>query len=860
MSNPFKDNSELKEAYHEFDIDLRVKQTQIGALLALILVPAGSSLEYFIYPEYLKDFFLIRILCDIVLLPIYLILFKPIARQFVRMLGALWALTPTVAISFMIYLSDGSQSPYYAGLNLMIIVTCQLLPYTLKESITYCLSVLLIYVLACSFHTNTVFDPDVFYNNVYFIVLTSIISVTAGYYYNKRRIQDFVLNHELDLRNRQLEDLDKMKSNFFANVSHELRTPLTLILAPIQQLLQSQIQLPDRIAELLHTAQDNGLRLLKLVNDLLEVIKLEESKTTFHVEPIEVNAFLAATMGSMNSIAAPRNITLKNELYDGDIIIAADSYGLERIFLNILGNSIKFTPENGIISVRSKIVGNAAEIEIIDTGIGISKEELPYIFDRFHQVDSSSTRRYQGSGIGLALVKELVEKMEGKIIAESEPNAGTTMRITLPLSEAQFQVGDIDEMPIKSNLIEPLYRDAELVFPINTPKDEIETETFDKSKPVVLVVDDEHDMRRFLVSSLEDNYNVISARDGQEGLDMAHKYMPDVMVLDLMLPEIDGLEVCKQLKADVEARKIKIMLLTARVDETSKITALDYGADDFLTKPFSQLEVQTRLRNLYQTAKLEEDLRQKNKTLEETLVELQQTQANLIQSEKLNALGSLAAGLLHEVNNPLNYTLTAIQTVLVDPKVENNAELQETFSDIHEGMSRIQTIVSDLHTFAHPSKADKQVIFSFNSAVESALRFTAHDRRAAVINRTLDENDEVIGSEGHIVQVLINLLSNAYKAAKNKGEDHQAEIDIIGKRNGEKYHVQLKDNGVGISEEVLSRIFDPFYTTRDVGEGMGLGLSISHTIIKNHGGLLEVESKEGQWTEFSFDLPIANQA
>lgn len=858
MSKAFADNSELEKAYREFDTDLRIKQTQIGALLALILVPAGSSLEYFIYPEYLKDFFLIRIACDFVLLPIYLVLFKGVARQFVRWLSALWAITPTVAISAMIYLADGSLSPYYAGLNLMIIVTCQLLPYTLKESIAYCSTVLLLYVSACLFHTSTPFDPNIFYNNVYFIILTSIISVTAGYYYNKRRIQDFVLKHELDLRNKQLEELDKMKSNFFANISHELRTPLTLILAPIQQILQSPTQLTDRIAELLHTAQDNGLRLLKLVNDLLEVIKLEESKTKFNLEPIEVNAFLAATIGSMNAIAVPRNITLKNELFDGEIVIAADSYALERIFLNILGNAIKFTPDNGTIIVRSKRMGEVAEIEISDTGIGISQAELPHIFDRFHQVDSSSTRKYQGSGIGLALVKELVEKMQGQVIAESEPDSGTTMSVRLPLSLAEFKQDEFAEMPIKSNVIETLYRDAELVLPIHTPNDEIESESFDKNKPVVLVVDDEHDMRRFLVNSLEDSYNVISARDGREGLNMAQQHLPDVMLLDLMLPEVDGLEVCRELKTNTGTRQIKIMLLTARVDETSKITALDYGADDFLTKPFSQLEVQTRLRNLYQTAKLEEDLRQQNKTLENTLSELQKTQASLIQSEKLNALGSLAAGLLHEVNNPLNYALTAIQTVLIDPDLKDDEDLQDTFKDIHEGMRRIQTIVSDLHTFAHPSETAKQAVFSFSAALDSALRFTSHDQENIIINIDLDEENNVVGSHSHIIQVLINLISNAYKANSNLSEYHQGQIDIIGKCEKEKFCVRFKDNGIGISEEVLTRIFDPFYTTRDVGEGMGLGLSISYTIIEDHGSTLQVKSKEGEWTEFSFELPIAN--
>jgi signal transduction histidine kinase len=858
MTKIFTDNNSLEKAYFKADTELRIKQTKIGALLGVILVPAGSSLEYFIYPHYLNDFFYIRILSALIHLSIYLILLKPIARYFVLWLSALWAITPAVAISAMIYLAEGSQSPYYAGLNLMIIVTCQLLPYTLKESIGYCVGVLFIYMAACYLHTPTPFNIDVFYNNVYFIILTAILSVIAGYYYNVRRLKDFTLNHELDLRNKQLEELDKMKSEFFANVSHELRTPLTLILAPIQQLLQSPTQLSDKIAELLRTAQDNGLRLLKLVNDLLEVIKLEEGKTKFHIEPIEINAFLAATTSAMNYLVEPRNITLNKELYDGAIVIEADSYALERMFLNILSNSVKFTPEGGSILVTSNLIDNNVVIEIADTGIGISPEELPYIFDRFHQVDASSTRKYQGSGIGLALVKELVENMHGQISAESEHGIGTTMCITLPVSDKEYVQDETDKMPVKSDLVEPLHRDAELVLPMESPDDQANIETIKSNEPSVLVVDDEPDMRRYLVNSLNDSYNVIQARDGKQGLELAQEYKPDLMVLDLMLPEIDGLEVCKRLKENAETHKIKIMLLTARIDETSKITALKNGADDFLTKPFSQLEVQTRLRNLYLTAKLEDDLRQKNQTLEQTLEKLKKTQTNLIHSEKLNALGSLTAGLLHEVNNPLNYALTALQTVIIDPEVKDNEELQETFADINEGMQRIKTIVSDLHTFAYPSESDTKTVFSFNTALDSALRFTAHERKNILIKREISEDDKVVGSHSHIVQVLINLLSNAYEANEKLNGKRQGEILIQGEHNQEKLHVRFKDNGTGMSKEVLVHIFDPFYTTRDVGEGMGLGLSISHTIIENHGSNLKAQSKQDEWTEFSFDLPLSN--
>lgn len=858
MVQNFTDNKELLHTYQETDIDLRVRQTRIGTLLAIILVPAGSSLEYFIYPEHLGNFFIIRLLCDAILIPIYILLFKPVGRRYIHSLSALWAASPAIAIAVMIYLSEGSTSPYYAGLNLMIIVTCQLLPYTLKESISYCVSVLFYYVIACLAHDLTPFNANIFYNNVYFIVLTSIISVTAGYYYNLRRIQDFRLNHELDIRNKELEELDRIKSQFFANISHELRTPLTLILAPIQDLVQNPDTLNHSVRNLLSTARDNTLRLLKLVNDLLDVIKLEEGRTKLHPEPIDINAFLAATVDSTRHLADSHKIKLNKQLSPAPLIIHADAYSLERIFLNLLSNAIKFTPQGGSITIASKQDEDKVAIDITDTGIGIDENELPYIFDRFHQVDSSSTRKYQGTGLGLALVKELTEKMEGRIIAMSKPEIGTTMQVSFPLSNDQI-ISDESTKIKERKEIKSLIQEYNTSLPTD-PQDDTTEIVADKpgDRSTVLVVDDEPDMRHYLVSILKENHHVLEARNGRQGLELARKYLPQLMLLDLMLPEIDGLEVCNQLKHDDKTKGIKIMLLTARVDEEAKIKALDHGADDFLTKPFSKTEVQTRLHNLLETAMLEQNLRDQNDELKQTLTELKQTQTKLIHSEKLNAIGSLTAGLLHEINNPLNYSITALQMAKMDPSVKSNEDLNEVFTDINEGMQRIRTIITDLQAFAHPSEADKQKPFQFIHAVESALRFTANERNDVDIVQKLTKDDEVIGSQGHIVQVLINLLTNSFRAIEAVEDGRGGEIVIQTECRNGKLCISFRDNGIGMKPDVLSHIFDPFYTTRDVGEGMGLGLSVSHTIIQNHGSSLEAKSEYSKGSEFNFDLPISS--
>lgn len=239
--------------------------------------------------------------------------------------------------------------------------------------------------------------------------------------------------------------------------------------------------------------------------------------------------------------------------------------------------------------------------------------------------------------------------------------------------------------------------------------------------------------------------------------------------------------------------------------------------------------------------------------LKNSLSELRSTQAQLVHSEKINAIGNLSAGLLHEVNNPLNYTMTALQVMKMDPHVKTDPDLVDTMKDIEEGMGRIKTIVTDLRAFAYPEEADKKNQFPILSAVENALRFTAHECQDIERIVNVDPILAVSASKTHIVQVLINLISNATKAIIKSGKE-KGVITIDTKEENGRVIIAVSDNGSGMNEDTLRRVFDPFFTTNEVGKGMGLGLSVSHTIVKNHGGNLSATSKLGEGSKFYFDL------
>jgi len=859
-------NAALEHAYHEADTDFRVRQTKVGCMLALILVPCGCSLDYFVYPELFWDIFQARVICDLILIPIYLLLDRPFARPYVRVLGALWAITPMLTICWMVYVSEGAVSPYYAGLNLMLIVTCQILPYDAIESTAYCLFTLVSYVVVCLLHPRERFEFSVMYNNLYFIVLTAIISATACHFAHHRRKADFMLRHELDVRNRQLTELDRLKSQFFANVSHELRTPLTLIVAPVEDLLRRGSELTAPMRQSLELIRQNGLRLLRLINDLLEIVRLEEAKLTLRRKAIPLGEFVAGIVESVRGLATHNRLTLEVTGQQESAIVMADESCLEKVLLNLVTNAVKFTPAGGRIGVRWWCENGAAHIEVADSGIGIADSDLPHVFDRFRQAESTVQKQNQGLGLGLALAKELVEAHGGRLTANSVVGKGSTFHVELPQFAAEAEsfpgasqeggepIAVLEESEQPAGLT-AMFREANRVAILKDTGGDLKA-TLVEGRPKVLVVDDEPDMRRYLVSTLTEEYSVLQAADGESGLTTALEFRPELAVLDLMLPGISGLDLCKKLRAEPKLAGLKILMLTARIDEHSKIEALEQGVDDFLTKPFSTIEVKTRIKNLLAAAQLEDTLRGSNRELSDTLDKLKDAEGQLVQSEKMSAIGSLAAGLLHEINNPLNFTMLALSTLprSSDPK---DAEVQETLSDIDAGMKRIRDIITDLRDFAYPEPVGRQSQFSIRDAVETALRFTSQELHHAEVDSARVNGGLVVGSRTHITQVLVNMLTNAAHAVKVTQADRAPQVRVSTETQGDRLVVRIWDNGAGIEPGLLKRIFDPFFTTKDVGKGTGLGLSICHTIIRNHGGEITVASEAGRHTEFTFDLPLS---
>ncbi|MFO7526867.1 MAG: ATP-binding protein, partial [Ignavibacteriaceae bacterium] len=352
----------------------------------------------------------------------------------------------------------------------------------------------------------------------------------------------------------------------------------------------------------------NALRLLNLINQLLDISKLDEKKLKLQVSKRNLVSFVRGVIMNFESLAESRDIILSVKSERAEIEVYFEKEKMEKILTNLISNSFKFTPEGGKITVNIyDTYLNKAFIKIRDTGIGIPEKELPKLFDRFYQVDSSHTREHEGTGIGLALTKELVELHKGKISINSKEGEWTEVTIELPLGKDMFEDSVVVEEEIHSEKESEVKSPAEHFYEVYTGTetlsansiDQLDTaERIEEDKLIILVVEDNADVREYIKDSLGDGFLVEEASNGEQGLRKAEMIIPDLIIGDIMMPKMDGYQMTKILKNDEKTNHIPIILLTAKSDQDSKFKGLESGADDYLIKPFNIRELQIRINNL----------------------------------------------------------------------------------------------------------------------------------------------------------------------------------------------------------------------------------------------------------------------
>jgi signal transduction histidine kinase/DNA-binding response OmpR family regulator/sugar lactone lactonase YvrE len=485
---------------------------------------------------------------------------------------------------------------------------------------------------------------------LYVLCITGLLYALRRYELNRLRLKN-QLQIEL-VEAAKMKELDHLKSRFFANISHEFRTPLTLILGPVEQMRGKTFK--GNLDEAYDIILRNSRRLLRLINQLLDLARLESGGMSLQARPENIVSFLKGLVLSFASAAERKRIELRITAEEESLIVYFDRDKMEKIVSNLLSNALKFTPERGRVEVRISTVGATSpvapgpvtpglvaigpfapapfaptiKITVQDTGPGIPQHQLDKIFDRFYQVDASHTREHEGTGIGLALTKELVELHHGEISVESEVGRGTMFIVRLPLGKEHLRPEEVverDQLPVSSDQLSVVsdqiakfedrkskledressieHRASSIENPASSIQDQASND-----KNLILVIEDNRDVRAYIRQYLEPAFKVIDAVDGVDGATRALETIPDLIICDVMMPRRDGYEVCRILKTDEKTSHVPIIMLTAKADRESKVQGLETGADDYLIKPFDSRELLARVRNLI---KLRQQLRER---------------------------------------------------------------------------------------------------------------------------------------------------------------------------------------------------------------------------------------------------------
>lgn len=428
-------------------------------------------------------------------------------------------------------------------------------------------------------------------------LIYSVVLFVVVYFILTIRLNRLRLNDQLELEKleaERLKELDQIKGDFFSNVTHEFRTPLTLILGHLEQVIPT---IKDKQGQKeLKVVQRNARQLEKLINQLLDISKLESKKMELNLKHGDIVQFIEEITGSFRSLAERKRLELKFQNQVRELEMDFDPDKVELIFYNLLSNAFKFT-EKGTVTIKiNKVEKNGTdqvEIGVQDTGVGIIEEQIPKVFDRYYQSQNSRWRKNKGTGIGLALVKELVELHGGEISLKSISGVGTEITVLLP-AYAKLRMEDAGVMEIPS-----LIPDQVEMEPANIEvRDAAFTESDIDASNIILVVEDNAEIRNFLRLTLEPEFKVFESEDGKKGLDKALEIIPDLVLSDVMMPVMDGFELTKTLKKNEKTSHIPVILLTAKAAPDSRIEGLELGADAYLPKPFSSKELRAIINNL----------------------------------------------------------------------------------------------------------------------------------------------------------------------------------------------------------------------------------------------------------------------
>jgi signal transduction histidine kinase len=674
-------------------------------------------------------------------------------------------------------------------------------------------------------------------------------------------------SHEQErARAETLAELDRAKTEFFSNVSHEFRTPLTLLIRPLADELAERTQpLPADRRERLEMAHRNSLRLLKLVNTLLDFSRAEAGRADASFELTDIAAMTNDVAGGFRSAVEHAGLTFVVDCDGGPAPIYVDRDMWEKIVLNLVSNAFKHT-FTGSIRVTLRPNADGVELRVADSGVGIPAPDLVHIFDRFYRVKEAKSRTHEGTGIGLALVRELVLAHSGTVEVESIEGRGTTFIVGLKSGHGHLSQGRLvsssPDAPQARHLAGYLAEADRWSHPnVSTAGNDRgstaaavdtgaeSTERFQEKRPHIVLADDNADMREYIRRLLVPHFEVTTAANGVEALASTRRLKPELVLSDVMMPELDGFGLLRALREDPETRTTPIVLLSARANEEASVEALDSGADDYLVKPFTARELFTRVRTHIDLARMRRAAAAKQ------LAVIEADNARL--SEATRVRGAFLAHMSHELRTPLNAIIGFSEVMrkgLGGSLSEDHQDFVQSILDsgrhllqLVNNLLDIAKIDADKMEFSLESVNLKRLVLETTELMAGAAR----DKHITLTSDVQAGPDTVVADTTRLKQVLFNFVSNAIKFTPDGGEvrvtAHHASAGG--------FALMVSDTGVGISEADQSELFSEFRRFRsgdaNAQPGTGLGLALTKRLVEAQHGRVSVESAPGKGSTFS---------
>ncbi|MEH6458814.1 ATP-binding protein [Chitinimonas sp. JJ19] len=639
-------------------------------------------------------------------------------------------------------------------------------------------------------------------------------------------------------RAEQLAMLDRAKTTFFNNVSHEFRTPLTLILGHVESALSEPGGTLD--GDHLQATHRSAVRLLSLVNSLLDFARIESGRLQGRFAPTDLAGLTTGLAGSFQSLLEQAGLRLVVDCPALPEPLYVDAALWEKIVLNLLSNAFKFTWQ-GEIGVRLRWLGQGAELEVWDTGCGIPAAELPRMFERFHRVEGTRGRSFEGSGIGLSLVQEFVALHGGRVTVDSVEGQGSRFRVFLPSGRAHLPASQCqDEAWIPASDGKRAYL-LDAATWLGQPAGgqaavaALPAEAAPAQMARILVVDDNLDMRHYLSGILSAHWQISLAVDGEDALAQALAAPPDMVVSDVMMPRLDGVGLLRALRRASATAQIPVLLLSARAGEEPMLEGIDTGADDYMVKPFSTRELLARVRTHLGMAQRR---RQWARELESVNAELE----------------SFSYSVSHDLRAPLRSIDGFSRALLSHAGDKLDAQEQHYLARVRTAAQQMGHLIDDLLNLAHITRQHVHRERVELAAVASRLLASLAERDPTRQVATTLAGSLPVQADARLVGILMeNLLGNAWKFTAHR----QAALIEVGATVSDGCPAfYVRDNGAGFDMRYASKLFSPFHRLHDDSEfsGTGIGLSIVQRIVTRHEGRVWAEATPGQGACFYFTL------